>query len=52
MVDVTFNLMAFMEHDGRQLRQGLEARQVACSRNVRVRGFQHGKLSRNVQLLP
>ena len=51
-VDVTFNQLAAIEVDGRQLHQGLEAREVACSRNVRVRGCQHGKLSRNVQLLP
>ena len=52
MVDVTFNQLARREVDGRQLRQGLEAREVACSRNVRVRGCRQGKLSRNVQLLP
>ena len=52
MVDVTFNLIAGFEVDGRQLRQGLEALEVACSRRARVRGFQHGQLSRNVQLLP
>ena len=51
-IDVTFNLIAVTEADGRQLRQGLEAREVACSRRARVRGFQHGQLSRNVQLLP
>ena len=51
-VDVTFNLIAEPERDGRQLRQGLEALEVACSRRARVRGFQHGQLSRNVQLLP
>ena len=51
-IDVTFNPLAAIEVDERQLRQGLEAREVACSRNVRVRGCQHGKLSRNVQLLP
>ena len=51
-IDVTFNLIAATEVDGPQLRQGLEALEVACSRRARVRGFQHGKLSRNVQLLP
>ena len=51
-VDVTFNQLAVGEGDGPQLRQGLEAREVACSRKARVRGCQHGKLSRNVQLLP
>ena len=51
-VDVTFNLIAAKEVDGRQLRQGLEALEVACSRRARVRGFQHGQLSRNDQLLP
>ena len=51
-VDVTFNPRAEGEVDGRQLRQGLEALEVACSRRARVRGFQHGQLSRNVQLLP
>ena len=52
MVDVTFNQPAHLEVDGPQLRQGLEALEVACSRRARVRGFQHGQLSRNVQLLP
>ena len=51
-VDVTFNQLAAREVDGRQLRQGLEALEVACSRRARVRGCQHGQLSRNVQLLP
>ena len=51
-VEVTFNQLAFIEFDGRQLRQGLEALEVACSRRARVRGRQHGELSRNVQLLP
>ena len=51
-VEVTFNPLALLEVDGRQLRQGLEALEVACSRRARVRGFQHGQLSRNVQLLP
>ena len=52
MVDVTFNLTAPLEVDGRQLRQGLEALEVACSRRARVRECQHGQLSQNVQLLP
>ena len=52
MVDVTFNQYAPLEVDGRQLCQGLEALEVSCSRRARVRGFQHGQLSRNVQLLP
>ena len=52
MVDVTFNLIAAREVDGRQLRQGLEALEVACGRRARVRGFQHGQFPRNVQLLP
>ena len=52
MVDVTFNLIAAFEVDGIQLCQGLEALEVACSRRARVRGFQHGELSQNVQLLP
>ena len=51
-VEVTFNLRAAMECDGSQLRQGHQAREVACSRRARVRGFQHGQLSLNVQLLP
>ena len=51
-VEVTFNLMAVTGVDGRQLRQGLEALEVACSRRARVRGCQHGQLSRNVQLWP
>ena len=52
MVDVTFNLIAALEVDGRQLRQGLEALEVACSRRARVRGCQHGQFSQNVQVLP
>ena len=52
MVDVPFNQLAATEVYGPQLRQGLEALEVACSRRARVRGFQHGQLSRNVQLLP
>ena len=51
MVDVTFNQLAAFEVDGRQLRQGLEALEVACSRRARVRGFQHGQLSRNIQIV-
>ena len=51
-IDVTFNQLAPREVDGPQLRQGLEALEVACSRRARVRGFQHGKLSRNIHLLP
>ena len=51
-VEVTFNQLAAIEVDGRQLRQGLEALEVACSRRARVRGCQHGQLSRNIQLLP
>ena len=51
-IDVTFNQLAVVEVDGPQLRQGLEALELACGRRARVRGCQHGKLSRNVQLLP
>ena len=51
-IDVTCNPIAFAEVDGRQLRQGLEALEVACSRRARVRGFQRGQLSRDIQLLP
>ena len=51
-IDVTFNLIAATEFGDRQLRQGLEALEVACSRRARVRGFQHGYFPRNVQLLP
>ena len=51
-IDVTFNLSAATEVEDRQLRQGLEALEVACSRRARMRGCQHGQLSRNVQLLP
>ena len=51
-IDVTFNQLAPREVDGPQMRQGLEALEVACSRRARVRGFQHGKLSRNIQSLP
>ena len=51
-IDVTFNQRAVIEVDGSQLRQGLEALEVACSRRARVRGCQHGQLSRNVQLWP
>ena len=46
MVDVTFNLFAVTDVDERQLRQGLEALEVACS------GCQHGQFCQNVQLLP
>ena len=35
-VEVTFNLTAAIEVDLFQLRQGLEAREVACCRNVSV----------------
>ena len=51
-IDVTFNQLAETEVDGRQLRQGLEALEVACGRRARVRGFQRGQLSRNIQMLP
>ena len=51
-IDVTFNQLAVVEVDGRQLRQGLEALEVACSRRARVRGCHYGQLSPNVQLLP
>ena len=51
-VEVTVNPLAFKEVDGRQLRQGRQAREVACGRKARVRECQHGQLSRNVQLLP
>ena len=51
-VEVTFNLRAAFEDDGRQLRQGREAFEVACSRRARVRGCQHGQFSQNGQLLP
>ena len=51
-IDVTFNQAAAIEVDLFQLRQGLEALEVACSRRARVRGCQHGQLSQNVQLLP
>ena len=51
-VEVTFNPLAVTEVDGPQLRQGLEALEVACSRRTRVRGCRHGQFSRNVQLLP
>ena len=51
-IDVTFNLNAVVEVDGSQLRQGLEALEVACSRRARVRGCQHGQFPQNVQLLP
>ena len=50
-VEVTFNLFAAKEVDLFQLCQGLEALEVACSRRARVRGFQHGQLSRNVVAL-
>ena len=51
-IDVTFNQLAAVEVDLFQLRQGLEALEVACSRRARVRGFQHGQISWTVQLLP
>ena len=42
MIHVTFNQLAGTEVDGRQLRQGLEAREVPFSRIARVRECQHG----------
>ena len=51
-VEVTFNPLAAKEVEGRQLRQGLEALEVACSRRTRVRGCQYGQFCQNVQLLP
>ena len=51
-IEVTFNQLAPREVDGLQLRQGLEALEVACSRRARVRGCQHGQFCQNVQLLP
>ena len=51
-VDVTFNLTAFIEVDLFQLRQGRQAREVACGRRARMHKCLHGQLSRNVQLLP
>ena len=51
-VEVTFNLIAVSADYLFQLCQGLEAFEVACSREQGLRGFQHGELSRNVQLLP
>ena len=51
-VEVTFNPLAAKDIDGPQLRQGLEALEVACSRRARVRGCQHGQFCQNVQLLP
>ena len=43
MIHVTFNQLAQAEVDGRQLRQGLEAREVPFSRIARVRECQHGE---------
>ena len=40
MVDVTFNIVGVSDFDGRQLRQGLEALEIACSRRARVRECQ------------
>ena len=51
-VDVTFNLIAAKEDDLLQLRQGRQAREVACSRRTRVRGCPHGQFCQNDQLLP
>ena len=50
-VEVTFNQLAVVEADVLQLRHGLEALEVACSRRARVRGCQHGELSRNIQIV-
>ena len=51
-IEVTFNQLAVAEVDGLQLRQGLEAREVACSRKARMHKCLHGQISWNVQLLP
>ena len=48
-VEVTFNPLAAMEVDVRQLRQEIEALEVACHR-TRVRGCQHGQFCQNIQL--
>ena len=51
-VDVTFNLIAAFEDGPLQLRQGRQAREVACGRRGRMHKCLHGEVSRNVQLLP
>ena len=43
-MDVTFNQLAVVEVDGSQLRQGRQAREVSCSRKLRMRECQHGEL--------
>ena len=45
MIDITLNLLAESEVDGRQLRQRLEALEVSCSRGARVRKRQREELS-------
>ena len=51
-IDVAFNQLALAEVDVSQLRQGRQAREVACSRKASMHKCLHGQLSRNVQLLP
>ena len=51
-IDVTFNQLAVIEVDGSQLRQGRQAREVACGRKARMHKCLHGEVPRNVQLLP
>ena len=51
-VEVTFNPLAAIEVDGRQLRQGLEAREVACSRRTRMHKCLHGEHGLQVQDSP
>ena len=51
-VEVTFNQLAEREVDGSQLRQGRQAREVACGRRARMHKCLRGEVSRNVQLLP
>ena len=47
-VEVTFNLIAELEVDGSQLRQGRQAREVPCSYKARMHKCLHGQLSQNV----
>ena len=50
-IDVTFNQLAVPEVEASQLRQGRQAREVACGRKTRVRECQHRELSRNIQIV-
>ena len=50
-VDVTFNQLAVSEDDRFQLRQGRQARELACGRRGRMHKCLHGEVSRNIQIV-